>query len=231
MESSDKYELNDLEITEIKEEETIEIKNNKQDEYYISEPFDYIFEPDHYPKHSNPKKSNIFKHARIVRDRDGILEYEYQSYAYTNNIPDEHLNLEDLDLFYLNNFDYETHLHGLTRNVTLPKWPHVGFGFSLAKHKMDNEELVYVNEVLSDSPAEFCLQLGDILLEMDDLNLRNTSSIADLQKHIEQKEKINLMVIHKSKYARLKSENGLGNTFFNCENFVICNHKNEQNKI
>ncbi|CAF0927603.1 unnamed protein product [Brachionus calyciflorus] len=224
------FHVNDLIITEIREEETVSLKNDDLEEYFISEPFDYIFEPDHYPKHKqNPTKSNIFKHARIVRDRDGILEYEYENYSYTSNAIDQNLNLEELDTFYLSNFDCETHLHGLMRSIRLPKWPNVGYGFNLAKHKFGDEDLIYVNEILSDSPAESCLQLGDILLELDDFNLKNLDSMIDLYKHMEQKQNVDVMVVHKSKYSKFKAhhEDQSNNSLINCENFVICDYRNE----
>lgn len=219
MESSEL--MNDLVITEINEEETIEMSGNRE-EYFISEPFDFIFEPGHYPPQTDTRKSKIFKHAKIIRDCDGILEYEYESYSYNKNM-DSNLNSEELDSFYLENFDSETHLHGLMRSITLPKWPGVGFGFSLSKSKCDDQEMLFVSEIFADSPAESCLQIGDLVLELDDLNLKNWDIISNLEKYMDKKENVNMVVIHKTKYPRLKLENDFKNIEYDCENFVICN--------
>ncbi|RNA18299.1 hypothetical protein BpHYR1_033976 [Brachionus plicatilis] len=225
MESSNSDLMSDLVITEINEEETIEMSGNKG-EYFISEPFDYIFEPGHYPQQKNSRKSKIFKHAKIIRDRDGILEYEYESYTYNKDM-DSNMNPEELDSFYLDSFDSETHLHGLMRSITLPKWPGVGFGFSLSKSKCDNQDMLFVSEVFAESPAESCLQIGDLVLELDDLNLKNCDTFFNLEKYMENKDNVNLVVIHKTKYPRLKLENELKNVEYDCENFVICNLRNK----
>lgn len=211
----------DVVITELTEPlESQEVSEKDQNNYFISEPFDFIFEPDHYPKESTQKQSNKFKRARIVRETDDMLEYEYKHYTYKQNALDQ--SLEDLDTFYLNNFDYDTHLNAMIRGVSLKRWPTVGFGFSLARQRVNNEDLVYVCDILLDSPAEYCLQLGDILVEMDDLNLKQNDSIENLEKYLEEKENVHLTVVHKSKYTRLKTENSL----FNCEDIVICNYVN-----
>lgn len=228
---TDMYRLflkNNVVITEMKDNENLSNLTNKgdstaQDFYYISEPFDYIFEPEHYPKPSKTsteKESSRFKHARMVREIDGVLEYEYRSYTYKKNLYSSSENLDELDLFY------ENHLDAQIRGVSLSKWPNVGFGFSLAMEQIGHDNLVYVCEVLGDSPAECCLQLGDILIELDDMNFSESVSIESLNKYLEDKDNVHLMVIHQSKYARLKAENEdlLKNTFTNCEDIVICNY-------
>ena len=212
--------MNDLVITEISEEETIEVKENK--EYFISEPFDYIFEPGHYPSQKDNKKSKIFKHAKIVSDSNGILEYEYESYTYNKNM-ETNLNPEELDSIYLDSFDSDTHLHGLMRSISLPKWPDVGFGFSLSKSKFNDQDMLFVSEIFADSPAESCLQIGDLVLELDDLNLKNFDIISNLEKYMEKKDNVNLLVIHKTKYPSLKLQSELKNIEHDCEDFVICN--------
>ena len=121
--------------------ETCAQKNKRSDElYFVEEPFDqfdYIFEPEHY---ANKKKTasatkttsaesvdaeirgeNKFTHARLVRDTDGLLEYEYQSYTYVNRTMDtvneekkdkSHKNEDTGDLeHFLNDFDFNTHHH------------------------------------------------------------------------------------------------------------------------
>ena len=106
----------------------------------------------------------------------------------------------------------------------MSKWAKVGFGFNLSKQSIDDEIILYVSHIVSNSPAEFSLQLGDILLEFDDINTAE-KEIDDIVKYIEAKENsLHLMVIHESKYFQLKSmENGdvLKNFRKNCEDIVI----------
>ena len=112
--------------------------------------------------------------------------------------------------------------------ISLSKWPDVGYGFNLSKQAIDNETIFYVSDIVSNSPAEFSLQLGDILLEVDDLNAYD-QQMEDLMKYINEKSNdLHLMVVHESKYFRLKSEsneNLLKDLNKNCEDIVIvsCN--------
>ena len=58
----------------------------------------------------------------------------------------------------------------IIRGISLAKCPEVGFGFGLENHKVSNDQSMYfVSEIAVDSPAEFCLQPGDILLEIDEV--------------------------------------------------------------
>jgi hypothetical protein len=241
-----KLNMSDTNAKNTKTEEAAHSANEDR-EYYVEEPFDqfdYIFEPEHYSKkatreavketgHSNlidTISENKFTHARIIRDNDGLLEYEYQSYTYVNKNLDtskpkrENIG-DDFELFF-NDFDFTTHNHlnAIIRGISLSKWPKVGFGFNLSKQSIDDEIILYVSNIVSNSPAEFSLQLGDILLEFDDINTAE-KEIDDIVKYIEAKENsLHLMVIHESKYFQLKSmENGdvLKNFRKNCEDIVI----------
>ena len=110
----------------------------------------------------------------------------------------------------------------------MSKWPNVGYGFNLSKQAIENETIYYVSDIASNSPAEFSLQLGDILLEVDDINTSD-HEMDELIKYINEKETdLNLMVVHESKYFRLKSESNddlLKDFHRNCEDIVIvsCN--------
>jgi len=47
-------------------------------EYVVEEPYDYIFEPNHYPKPSmdQPHEQVNHQHRRLIEEKDGILIYE-----------------------------------------------------------------------------------------------------------------------------------------------------------
>lgn len=210
------------------------------EKYFVEEPspYDYIFEPDHCGKETSQNREtkmsedetdsedskDKFTHARMVRETDGFLEYEYKSYTYNRNALTPDLN-----------YFFNDHLNGIIRGISLVKWPQIGFGFTLAQQPISNEEsFIYVDKIENDSPAEFCLQSGDIIIEIDELEPDKFANMNDLNKYLSDRENVHLMVIHESKYMRLKSENEelLKNYNTNCEDIVIVswnNHKIEQN--
>lgn len=261
--------------------------------YYVQEPFDYIFEPDHYPKTAtvpapgppppspaekipknastislngsfiddgaettselgeqkqqsvestsdeltkekrakidqvelnNPADNSIYKYARVVRESDGVLEYEYKSYSYDRSFYTNKLN-DDLDLYYLDYFNTnQAHMNSVIRGVSLSKWPETGFGFTLASDMVNGENLIYVTDIKPDSPAEFSLKLGDILIELDDMNpCEHFRSLDDINTYLNGRENVHLMVVNECNYAKLKAENEdlLKNYHFNCEDIVI----------
>lgn len=223
-------------------------------EYLVEEPesYDYIFEPDHYPHFQEvselasdtviPKTSmnseekyqngvKILKRvARVVSENDGILEYEYNSRA------DIKASLEDDDdeFFnnYFNDFDYKHyHLNAVIRSISLSKCPGIsGFGFKLDRHSQNGEDLFYVNEITTDTPAELCLRLGDILIELDEKNpCECFKSIDECHDYLTRKDNVNMMVIHESKYMSLKSkdEDLIRSHCINCEDMVIVTWNNQ----
>lgn len=204
------------------------------DGYYVEEPFDqfdYIFEPDHYPKSNKLPKpettqeaacanENKLTFARIIRENEGQLEYEYQRFKFIDKYLDSgsKTSKDVIDLFF--NLSHDNHLDAIVRNINITKWPNVGFGFNLAKHCHDDERFIYVSSIKSNSPAEFSLQLGDILVEIDEMNpCESFKSLNDLEKYLNEKQSLHLLAIHESKYFKLKSEN---EDFIQiCEDIVI----------
>jgi hypothetical protein len=236
-----------------------EAAGNQNERFYIEEPYDYIFEPDHYPKSSDHserssmehestadtpssdelneiKNENKFTYATVVAEHNGYLEYEYKHYTYKRNLyTNNKASNVDHDYHLLSDYSTDNHLNAFVRGVSLSRWPHVGFGFSVAMQKFGNESIFFVCDVKPDSPAEFGLRLGDILIELDDIS---TSSIdgsdrqagfhdlESINAHLESKASIHVVVIHESKYhyfAKSKVE-FLRNYDMNCEDFVIVSH-------
>lgn len=196
-----------------------------QSEYVVEEPYDYIFEPDHYPsKNSNPKASTYMR-SRLIEEKDGILVYEH------NKKPNIDAEIEkELDNFYALNH----HLNALIRSINLPKWPRIGFGFDLAldKHDLLDEHFYYVKNIHPDSPAEFGLQLGDVLLEVDEMNpLERFVNLKELNEYLSKRENCHLMAIHHSKLVKLKSENEEVKQYCsNCKDIVIVSLNEQLNE-
>lgn len=166
-------------------------KKEGEDKFYVEEPFDFIFEPEHYPKNGDsenaekrPKLSDDqtkvnedehtkqHKYAQVIRELDdGVIEYEYKSYTYDRSFYTNKLN-EDLDSVYFEEFNSFHHLRSSDsqiRGASLSRWPQVGFGFELGVARLVGDRLVYVSRISADSPAELSsLKLGDILIEIDD---------------------------------------------------------------
>lgn len=161
--------------------------------------------------------------ARFKDEKDGILEYEYLSHRYTKPAPSQQINLDEqstdtdhLNFDYYNEFDIKHHhLNAVIRGVSLVKWPDVGFGFSMTKST--DQRYYYVNEIKANSPAEFSLQVGDIILEIDELCPgKDFKSLEEIFDHLNRAEFIHLLVIHESKYFNLnlapsRSANANGN--------------------
>ncbi len=78
------------------------------------------------------------------------------------------------------------------------------------------------------------MQLGDILLEVDDINAAD-HEMDDLMKYINEKmSDLHLMVVHESKYFRLKSETNddlLKDFHKNCEDIVIVSHNENKKSV
>jgi hypothetical protein len=174
----DEFEYRSIQITEInhtdlQNEETVTTTTETSKDYLVEEPLDFIFEPNHNPPKQQTSEVSSFtkiqRIARMVSESDGILEYEYKSHTgMKSNIDDD----DDEEFFdrYFNDFDYQHyHLNAIIRNVSLSQFPvSSGFGFSLAKHMQDNEHLYYIYRITPDTPADFSLRLGDIILELDE---------------------------------------------------------------
>ena len=211
---------------------------NHQDknEYIIEEPldygYDYIFEPDHnkpspspnsHSNDNNNKSGDKFKFATSIGEINGVLEYEYRSFTFKYDKEDDSVWVKEWDLMNQN------HLQSNVRGISMIKWPQVGFGFELDIQKVGEESFIYVKNILADSPAEFSLQLGDILIEMDEFGSENEmfQNIDNLNSYMNSKDSIHLFVVHESKYFRLKSENDdlLKNCYKNCEDIVIVSYK------
>lgn len=219
-------------------------------EYVVEEPdnYDYIFEPDYPTTHGTeiaeleattetmPKASlsseekykngvKILKRkARMVSENDGVLEYEYNSNADVRGRMDD-----DEEFFenYFHDFDYKHyHLNAVIRSISFSKCPGTpGFGFKLDRHMENGEDLFYVKEISSETPAELCLRLGDILIELDERNPCETfKGIEECEEYLNKRNSVHMMVIHESKYFRLKSnkdEDLIKNHCINCEDMVV----------
>ena len=120
-------------------------------EYVVEEPYDYIFEPNHYPKSSMDQSHEQahHQHRRFIEEKDGLLIYEhYSSTAGFDYSLHGHPNQQQ---------HHHHHFNALIRNISLSKRPGTGFGFDLSRKDQD---FVYVSQIMPDSPAEFCLQMG-----------------------------------------------------------------------
>lgn len=223
-------------------DEDLDLDTQSRD-YRVEEPYDYIFEPNHNPAHTTPafytnlngakasldQKENYLngskflnRVARMVSEKDGVLEYEYNAKVDVRSSMDE-----DEEYFekYFNDFDYMNHhLNAIIRSISLSKYPTLGFGFSLDKKTGQNGDLFCVKEIMPNSPAEMCLRLGDILIEIDERNPSDRfKSVAEAHEYLSANDNIHLMVIHESKYIRLTSPNEdlIRNCCINCEDMVI----------
>lgn len=206
------YYNSNIVITELEQlSETVSDTSSITADYLVEEPYDYIFEPDHYPT-----KTASSKVSRLVEEKDGVLIYEHHK--------NETAKM-DLNHFY----DINHHLNALFRSISLPKWPGIGFGFEITK--TTNNDLVYVSNIEPNSPAEHCLQLGDVLIEVDEMNpVEKFLDLSDLSKYLEGKDNVYLMVIHHSKYEKLKSENvEVRNYCSNCKDIVIVSWNDTNN--
>lgn len=225
------------EMTESNKRERDEKKENDESKFFVEEPFDFIFEPDHYPKpHGNaekkakldndvepkePDNNNQHRYAQVVRELDdGMLEYEYKSFTYDRSFYTNKLN-DDLDSIYFAGFNSQQHIRAesLIRGISLSRWPRVGFGFELGVASLGGDRLVYVNRIHADSPAELSsLRLGDVIIEIDEIlpaegfhNGQDDPSDEALLKRVDEyvagRENLHLMVVSHSQYARLKADN------------------------
>jgi len=235
--SESKSEASQSEKEPEKDSEKKRTKKDGEDKFYVEEPFDFIFEPDHYPKSDSenaekrPKLSDDqtdvnedehtkqHKYAQVIRELDdGVIEYEYKSYTYDRSFYTNKLN-EDLDSVYFEEFNSFHHLRSSDsqiRGASLSRWPQVGFGFELGVARVAGDRLVYVSRISADSPAELSsLKLGDILIEIDDETPSerfsesdsDSEALAKINDYVSKRENLHLMLVHESQYARLKSEN------------------------
>jgi len=185
-------------------------------EYLVEEPYDFIFEPGHYQmptnssvdqqSHHHHQQQHQQQHRRFVEERDGILIYEHSS---------------STDRFEHFQNQQQHHLNALIRSISLSKRPGTGFGFDLTRN---NEDFVYVSNIMPDSPAEFCLQLGDVFIEVDEMNpIESFKDIMSLSDYLNRRDNVNILAIHHSKYMKLKSENEEINSYCcsNCKDIVI----------
>lgn len=234
-----------LKITEINE--VFEREEMISREYLVEEPLELIFEPrddifDAIPPTNNisPRfdmnQEHTYKNgvkfsnriAHMVSENNGILEYQYKSINdIKSNIDDDEEYFEN----YFNDFDYKNHhLNAVIRSISLSKCPGIAkFGFDLARYTNENEDLYYIKEIAPDTPAELCLRLGDILMEIDEKNpCEAFIDISELNDYLSKAENIHMMVIHESKYMRLKAqdENLIKNYCSNCEDMVIVTWNN-----
>ena len=182
-ESIDNRSVRIIEINEV-----MDSQETPSREYLVEEPLDNIFEPNHNISYTLPGSATndsgprfsveqdsqyqngvqfLNRVARMVSENDGVLEYQYKS---SNDIKS---NIDDDEEFfenYFNDFDYKNHhLNAVIRSISLSKCPGVNkFGFNLARYTNDGEDLYYVTEIMPETPAELCLRLGDILMEIDE---------------------------------------------------------------
>ena len=253
-----------------------------KDAYFVQEPFDYIFEPDHYPPHPptpastptptpTPLSTTAAEHsyskltlARSMREIDGVLEYEYKSYTFKGDTAqydhdeDEMLakrlasSLDTCDDLLLDELTWHmehTHLDADIRAISLSKWPLVGFGFELSKQLITTDNIeqatlnvpgdssfFYVSRIVDESPAGFSLQLGDVIIEIDEMSLTNAGvnvNEADINAYLndEARDNVHIMAVHESKFfGLLKHEynddnNMLAQMHANCEDMVIVRWK------
>ena len=103
----------------------------------------------------------------MVSENNGILEYQYKSNVdIRSNIDDDEEFFEN----YFKDFDYKHyHLNAVIRSISLSKFPGLSdFGFNVRIHSGEGENLIYINEIKPDTPADLCLRLGDVIIEIDE---------------------------------------------------------------
>lgn len=243
-----------IKITEIINGQDLNNESNLNEDsshdYLVEEPLDFIFEPNHDPQYvsgytntnnispqysvsQEEKSKNGVKYlnrmARMVSESDGILEYQYTSTS------DMRSTLDDDEEFfenYFNDFDYRHHhLNAIIRSISLSSYPDTQcFGFNIARHLEEDEDLFYVDKIIPNTPAELCLRLGDIIVEIDEKNPSEMFERTDqLHEYLNNKTSIHMMVIHESKYTRLKSQEQdlVKKCSIDCEDVVIVSWNNQ----
>jgi hypothetical protein len=109
----------------------------------------------------------------------------------------------------------------LIKGITLSKWPGVGFGFKLAK--CSDKDYFMVKEIEADSPAESCLKVGDLVIEIDEFEPYDKfGNLDEFNGYLSERDNIHLTALNESDYNKFKSLNmSLSNYSSNCEDIVI----------
>ena len=173
----------------------------------------------------------ITEYNEEINSSSGSIEYLVDepilSYKNVKSPLDLVNDVETIDTFqyiYTNNDYYNEDFvkNPLLRGITLSKWPRVGFGFSLKR--CEEKKYYYVNEILSNSPAESCLNNGDLIVELDEFDnpFDVFSSLNEIEDYLNKKENLHLIALENSNYLKFKLKNkSLKNFATNCEDIVI----------
>jgi hypothetical protein len=216
----------------------------KQNENEIIAGFDPVYESKgktNYDRSTNTTVSTFTSRAaKMLGEKDGIVEYEYVSRQSSSRFrqrmnseainDDDDTEMEMLENFF-DEFDLKHHhLNAITRGISLSRFASgPSFGFKLSRSVSFDDDFIYISQIEPDSPAEFCLQIGDVIVELDEMDpCESFSNLSEINRYLSERDFIHLMAIHASKYSMLKSQNDLNllrDHCYNCEDIVIVSFK------
>lgn len=93
----------------------------------------------------------------------------------------------------------------LLKSILISKWPQVGFGFRLNKNL--DKDLFQINSILNESPAESCLSVGDLILQLDNESTKKFENTRDIEFYLQDKDSVYLLTLNESNYSHFKSLN------------------------
>ena len=155
----------------------------------------------------------------------------YKNVKYLNNNSEKQNNDDDDNIgdtfqyIYTNNEFYnEDYIKNpLLRGITLSKWPHVGFGFKLCR--CEEKKHYFIEKIVADSPADSCLNLGDLIVELDEFDnpfdiFNNLNQIED---YLNSVENLHLVCIAHDNFLKFKLKNKSLKSYsnINCEDIVV----------
>lgn len=203
-------------ITEMSDDEEFnnEIKSTSSGsiEYLVEEPIGSF-------KNENGSSFGVTKKASFMSNNTGESESIEE-----DNEAAEVENNETFQYVYMNNEYYNEYYvkNPLVRNISLSKWPNVGFGFKL--NRSNDKKLYYINEIIPNSPAESCLTIGDLIIELDEYDnpFNEFSNLNEVEAYLNEKEAIHLLALEGSNYLKFNLDRKpLKNYCRNCEDIVI----------
>jgi hypothetical protein len=145
----------------------------------------------------------------------------------TNLLRNKHQLIDRFEYYYENNDYYNENYvkNGLIKSITLSKWPIVGFGFHLDKCSFGlNKTYYFVNDIAGNSPAESCLAVGDLVIELDEFNPADKfDDLKALGDYLRECDTIHLMTLAQVDYEKFETQYDLSlrNYSKNCEDIVI----------
>jgi hypothetical protein len=199
------------------EEYETEIDFNTNNEVIITELFD-LNEEDVKSTSSGSIEYLVDEPIISYRNVKSASDLEYTNESENDNEADT------FQYIYTNNEYYNEDFvkNPLVRGITLSKWPRVGFGFKV--NRCAEKKFYYINEIVANSPAESCLSIGDLIVELDEFDnpFEEFSNLNEIEDYLNKKENIHLISLENSNYLKFKlNSKSLKNYSRNCEDIVI----------